>query len=130
MKTIILKLTLCLMAMSTAFMPMMFSANKTDNDIIVISPRPNGNDVNGPRSTINNPFAAVHINGCVIITSDSNDYGIVEVQIIDPDMDVYEAEFDTNEGIIYCPIDDQEGQYYIIITTEQGYVFEGEYVLL
>lgn len=130
MKTTILRLTLCLMAITTAFIPATFSANKTDNDIIVISPRPNGGDFNGPRSTVNNPFGAVHSNGNIIITSDSNEYGIVDIQIINPEMDVYETDFDTSDGIIYCPIDNHEGQYIILITTGQGYVFEGVFVLI
>ena len=103
------------------------SENDPDNDVILISP-PSIGGPNGPRSFIYNPFSAYHTSGYFIICSEDNIYGVVDVQIEKPDWSICESTFNTEDGIIYCPVEETEGQYTIRIITSQRYIFTGVYV--
>lgn len=125
-----LQIIICMMIIVCASFSTVFSKTWTDGDTtIVITPRPNG-DPTGPRSTVNNPFRGYYSQGHVIISSEDGEYGIVDVLIMSSDFDIYETEFDTNDGLIYCPVGDQTGEYLIIITTESELVFTGDYQVL
>lgn len=125
----LLRFSFCMMTIVFASMPTLFSVNKTDNDdTILISPRDSGGQ-NGPRGIVYNPFGAYHTMECVILTSQDNYYGLVDIQITGPDQFLYQTEFDTNDGFICCPIDETEGQYYLTICTDQGFYFEGSFAL-
>lgn len=121
-----MKLSKILFAL-TALMAISAPAAIADPDIpIIIITDPDPNEVRGPSY---NPFTAFLDDTDVVLYSADAIYGTVGVYLFSTAGDLVSTYFDTATGSITIPISGLSGSYTIIITTSDGLVFEGQFVI-
>lgn len=79
-----------------------------------------------PRSTPGNPFSAELYDNAVSLFC-STDCGDADVVIYSTAGDYQELIFDTAQSVVWLPISGMPGDYSIVIVTEDGRVFLGEF---
>ncbi|MBO4633952.1 MAG: hypothetical protein J5669_01120 [Bacteroidales bacterium] len=94
---------------------------------IVIQPRPSGL-TGSPRSPLFNPFLARQ-DGNTVLLGSTRSCGKVEVTMTSTAGDDYCIDFYTENGTILLPISGEAGHYTMILVTEIGLAFEGEFNL-
>lgn len=129
MKSLLLAMSLFLTA-SLSFLS--FGAEQLsvsfDGENIIIEQKPETPD-GTPRSQAHNPFTAFLDDTDVELYSADATYGTVGVYLFSTAGDLVSTYFDTATGSITIPISGLSGSYTIIITTSDGLVFEGRFVL-
>lgn len=81
-----------------------------------------------PHIPVYNPFYAERVSTNVILGCYSS-FGIVDVSLTSTAGDDYSTVFDTADGTIIIPISGNSGDYTLLITTDSGLEFIGEFCL-
>lgn len=81
---------------------------------------------NDPRGPVFNPFTAYLMNNQVVLESAAS-CGLVAVELTSTAGDYYTTVFDTEDGSILIPISGLTGDYDILLTTQEGLCFWGNF---
>lgn len=79
-----------------------------------------------PRGPVLNPFSAYQLNNQVTLES-SVPFGLVSVSLSSTAGDYYTTVFDTEDGFIFIPISGLAGNYTLLLTTQSGPQYHGEF---
>ena len=125
MKTIhVLLLAIMVMAQSAPLKAA--TSMSSDNEVLIIIHQQPSTPDGEPRGPVFNPFSAYQLNNQVTLES-SVPFGLVSVCLSSTAGDYYTTVFDTEDGFIFIPISGLAGNYTLLLTTQSGTQYYGEF---